>query len=202
MQSSRLLHRDSKASFEPVRVSTVPSGSITVTSRTHSPMSPPWPPALPTSAPPTTPGIPTSVSRPESPACTAAETTCTSFAPAPARSIGRSTVMPQKAGAESRTTMPGKPADGTRMLEPPPITRRGTRSRWHRATSRASASTSTGSQKYPASPPIPSQVWWESGSRQETASPRSSKGVPPECASESAASTAVPVWRDFMTTST
>ena len=110
-------------------------------------MSPPCPPALPTSAPPTVPGTSTSVSSPLSPACTAAETTCTSFAPAPAMIAGRWTSIPQKPGAESRTTIPSKPATGTSTFDPPPIIRSGICCSWQRLTTRPSASLSIGSQK-------------------------------------------------------
>ncbi len=54
--------------------------------------------------------------------------------------------------------MPANPAAGTSTFEPPPMTRTGMPRSWHRATTRLSASASTGSQKNLADPPIPSQV--------------------------------------------
>ena len=89
----------------------------------------------------------TSISRPARPACTAAETTCTSFAPAPATSDVSVTSILQKAGAESLSTIPAWPAAGTSTFDPPPITRTGIERSRQRATTRASASSSTGSQK-------------------------------------------------------
>src|SRR5215467_9193753 len=154
-----------------------PSGCRKYTALTKSPIHPSAVPAFMARAPPIVAGMPTRHSIPPRFRAAASRISADSDTPAPAiASSPWNSARPRQ--PSRRSTTPRTPRSLTRRLLPPPITETGSCSRSANMSAWRMSSTSCGTTKMSAVPPMRSEVWKLNGSLNRT-SPRISPSMSP-----------------------
>src|SRR5499427_9471639 len=154
-----------------------PSGCRKYTALTKSPIHPSAVPAFMARAPPIVAGMPTRHSIPPRFRAAASRISAESDTPAPAiASSPWNSARPRQ--PSRRSTTPRTPRSLTRRLLPPPITETGSCSRSANMSAWRMSSTSCGTTKMSAVPPMRSEVWKLNGSLNRT-SPRISPSMSP-----------------------
>src|SRR5437764_2008664 len=152
-----------------------PSGCRKYTALTKSPMLPSAVPAFIASAPPTVAGMPTSASMPPRLSAAASRMSEDRLTPAPATASSPwNSARPRQ--PSSLSTTPRTPRSRTSRLLPPPRTATGNCSRSAKSKAWRMSSTSCGTTKMSAKPPMRNDVWKLSGSLNRT-SPRISPSI-------------------------
>src|SRR5215831_6286654 len=154
-----------------------PSGCRKYTALTKSPIQPSAVPAFIARAPPIVAGMPTRHSMPPRFSAAASRISAESDTPAPAMASSPWNSARPRQPSRRRTT-PRTPRSLTRRLLPPPITETGSCSRSANMSAWRMSSTSCGTTKMSAVPPMRSEVWKLNGSLNRT-SPRISPSMSP-----------------------